>query len=167
MSDPGSRRRAVFDVHVFVRAVARGHSAFAGWPSPPPASDNPFADCLGIANDAREFSLWVSERVLVDGVRVLRRGFGWGPQECEDYAALIVEIARASGGGIVEPTVLVNECEDHEDNRILELALAVAADLIVSGDVHLTSMSPWRGIPIITPRDFVSRVDAARRARRR
>ena len=162
-------RRVVFDVNVLVGAVVGGNSPFRSWPSPPPVSDNPFADCVGIVNDAKEFALWLSEHVLVNVVRVLTDpdAYGWEIDVAEEYAALVVEIVEASGGAIVEPDVRVTDCVDHEDNRILELALAANADLIVSDDAHLTSMSPWRAIAIIRPREFASRTDAARRAGRR
>ncbi|MEX2557153.1 MAG: PIN domain-containing protein [Actinomycetota bacterium] len=130
-------------------------------------SDNPSADCLGIVNDAREFALWLSEHILVNVVRVLIEGYGWEPAPTEEYAALLVEIAEASGGDVLEPAVAVTDCPDFEDNRILECALAANADLIVADDVDLTSMSPWRGIPIVRPREFAARVDAARRATKR
>jgi predicted nucleic acid-binding protein len=61
----------------------------------------------------------------------------------------------------------VGDCPDWEDNRILDLAAAVGAFMIMSADTDLTSMSPWRGRPIIEPPQFASLVDAARRARRR
>ena len=59
------------------------------------------------------------------------------------------------------------DCADCEDNRILELALDTGAILVVSNDADLTSMSPWRGIPVLRPREFASRVDAMRRTMRR
>lgn len=166
---PTDVRRAVFDVNVLVGAVAGGNSPFRSWPSPPPRSDNPYADCVGVINDAREFSLWLSEHVLVNVVRVLADpdGFAWDLDRAEEYAALLVEIADASGGDVIATDVRVSDCEDHEDNRILELALTAHADLVVSDDAHLTVMSPWRGVPIIRPREFAGRVDAARRAQRR
>jgi predicted nucleic acid-binding protein len=77
------------------------------------------------------------------------------------------EIVQASGGRIIEPRVRVNDCVDYEDNRILELALASGSVLIVSSDVHLLEMSPWRGIPMLRPSEFAARVDAMRRAMRR
>lgn len=154
---------------MLVGAVAGGNSPFRSWPSPPPTSDNPFADCIGIINDAQEFGLWLSEHLLVNTVRVLTdlKGFGWDLEVTEEYAGVLVEMAEASGGEILEPAVSVSDCPDYEDNRVLELALACSADLIVSDDEHLTSMSPWRGIPIVRPNEFTSRVDAARRAIRR
>ena len=161
------RRRVVFGVNVVVGAVATGNSPFRSWPSPPPVSDNPYADCLGIANDAREFSLYLSEHVLRNVARVLVEGFGWELDRVEEYLALVVEIVDASGGSIVDPAVPVSDCADYEDNGILELALASSADLIVSDDTDLTSLSPWRGIPVLRPREFTGRVDAARRAGRR
>jgi hypothetical protein len=47
----------------------------------------------------------------------------------------------------------VGDCPDWEDNRILDLAAAVGAFLIVSADADLTTVSPWRGRPIIDPRN--------------
>jgi predicted nucleic acid-binding protein len=163
-----SRRNVVFDINVLVGAVAGGNSPFRSWPSPPPVSDNPYADCLGIANDAKEFALFLSEHILVNVVRVLIQGYGWESARAEEYAEILVEIAEASAGAVVDPAVRVSDCSDFEDNRILECALAAAADLIVSADMtDLIAMSPWRGIPIVLPKGFASRVDAARRARKR
>ena len=54
------------------------------------------------------------------------------------------------------PNDLVTDCADPSDNRYLALALACAAAAIVSVDEkHLLPMSPWRGIPILRPAEFV------------
>jgi predicted nucleic acid-binding protein len=76
-------------------------------------------------------------------------------------------MAEASGGGITDPPQAVGDCADWEDDRVLDLAVAAGAFLIVSADADLTSMSPWRGRPIIEPQQFAALVDASRRARRR
>jgi predicted nucleic acid-binding protein len=91
----------------------------------------------------------------------------WSRERALAYLQVLREIADASGGGIVEPEIQVDDCSDYEDNRILELALASGSILIVSDDGDLLTMSPWRGIPIIRPSEFAGRVDAMRRARRR
>jgi predicted nucleic acid-binding protein len=159
--------RVVFDVQVYVRAVVSGNAPFRSWPSPPPTTGNPSADCLGIANDAREFAVFLSAHILENIVRVLidpHEGFGWDSDVAAEYAGLLVEIAVASGGGVASPEAHVNDCDDWEDNRILELALDCDAQLIVSADSDLLDMSPWRAIPIIHPGEFASRVDVARRA---
>jgi predicted nucleic acid-binding protein len=62
---------------------------------------------------------------------------------------------------------LVTDCRDWEDNRILDRAAEVGSLLIVSDDVDLTSMSPWRSTPILRPREFAAKVDGMRRHRRR
>jgi predicted nucleic acid-binding protein len=76
-------------------------------------------------------------------------------------------VAGFSGGGITDPPQTISDCPDWEDDRILDLAAAVGAFLAVSADADLTSMSPWRGRPIIEPPQFASLVDASRRARKR
>lgn len=171
VSEERSVQPVVFDVNVFIDAVVTGQDSFESWPSPPPTSGHFAADCVGIVNDAVEFSLWLSPHVLTNIERVLvalesEGGFEWESQLVEDYLDVLVEMTEAGGGGIIEPDVAVRDCGDYEDNRILELALACQAVLIVSNDSDLLHMTPWRGTAILTPHDFASRVDAARRARR-
>lgn len=158
-----------FDVNVLVRAVVEGNSTFSSWPGPPPTGPHPAAECVGIINDAREFSLYLSPHILANVVRVLADpdGYRWPIGRAEEYVAVLAEIVEASGGEIIEPQVRVSDRLDYEDNRILELALASGSLLIVSSDADLLEMSPWRGIPVVRPEEFVSRVDAMRRASRR
>jgi predicted nucleic acid-binding protein len=159
------------DVNVFIGAVAGGNDAFRSWPSPPPVRGNLAANVVGILNDAREFSLYVSEHILANVLRVLTApppdGYGWAVERAEEYVELLVEVAEASGGAVVEPGDIVTDCADYEDNRILECAAASGSVLIVSDDTDLTSMSPWRGTPVLTAGEFVKRTDAMRRGRRR
>ncbi len=159
------------DVNIFVSAVVGGNDTFQSWPSPPPVRGNLAANVVGILNDAREFSLFISEHILANVVGVLTGpfpdGYGWAIERAEEYVELVVEIAEASGGGLIEPTEIVTDCPDYEDNRILECAAASGSLLIVSDDTDLTSISPWRGTPIVTAADFVKRTDAMRRGRRR
>jgi predicted nucleic acid-binding protein len=157
----------VFDVNVLVQAIASGNSPYQSWPSPPPTSGNPFADCLGVVNDAAEFALWLSPHILDNTVRVLMMIVGTPKEEADDYREILAEMAEASGGGLLTPPRTVHDCPDHEDNLLLDLAAEVGALLIVSEDTDLTSMSPWRGVPILRAREFVGRVDAMRRHRRR
>src|SRR5262249_40267199 len=152
---------------VFVAAVTGGNDSFYSWPSPPPIRGNLAANVIGILNDAREFSLFLSEHVLANVTRVLvnpaPNGYSWETDKAEEYVALLCEIAEASGGKVVQSTDTISDCEDHENNRILECALSSGSVLIISDDIDLTSMSPWRGIPVVTTADFVKRTDAARR----
>jgi len=45
-------------------------------------------------------------------------------------------------------------CRDPKDVPILRLALAVHADLLVTGDQDLLSLKEIRGVPIVTPAQF-------------
>ena len=157
----------VFDVNVLVLAVSLGKSPLRSWPTPPPVSGNPAADCLGVVNDATEFALWLSPHVLENTVRVLHDRADWSKEDADGYARILMRLAEHSGGGTLVPPRTVHDCSDYEDNLILDLAVETGAFLVVSEDSDLTSMSPWRGTPILRPREFATRVDAMRRARRR
>jgi predicted nucleic acid-binding protein len=157
----------VFDVNVLVGAAAGGNSPFRSWPSPPPTSGNPYADCLGIIVDAAEFGLWLSPHILDNTARVLTEGLKWTDGKVELYLRVVTEVTDHSGGGIIDPPSTVHDCHDHEDNRVRDLAAEVGALLIVSENADLTSMPPWRGTPILRPREFASKVDGMRRHRRR
>ena len=58
----------------------------------------------------------------------------------------------------IEPTTPVTECRDPKDNPFLELAIAAMADVLVSSDVHLLEMHPFRGVQILQLTDFKQQV---------
>ncbi|MDP3765803.1 MAG: putative toxin-antitoxin system toxin component, PIN family [Nanoarchaeota archaeon] len=45
--------------------------------------------------------------------------------------------------------------EDPSDNIIMESAVEGKADFIVSGDQHLLKLKEYKGIKILTPREFL------------
>ena len=49
----------------------------------------------------------------------------------------------------------VRECRDPKDDQILDVALNGRADVIVTGDEDLLALHPWRGIAIVTPREYL------------
>lgn len=159
----------VVDINVLVDAVTGQESdaTFESWPNPPPVRGDPASNALGVLNDAREFALWLSPHILDGTGRVLREYFGWSRTHAAQYLDVLERIATRSGGATIAPEVVVSDCEDWEDNRILELAADSGAVLIVSSDCHLLDMSPWRGTPILAPSTFVAKVDAMRRAQNR
>lgn len=158
----------VYDVNLLVTAVAAGNSPFRSWPSPPPVSGNPSADCVGIIVDAAEFSLWLSPHILSNVERVLTELLKWEPSQADAYTQTLMTAAEHSGGGLISDVPrTVHDCPDHEDNLILDLAAEVGALVVVSNDTDLLSMSPWRGTPIIEPKAIAAKVDAMRRHARR
>jgi putative PIN family toxin of toxin-antitoxin system len=48
--------------------------------------------------------------------------------------------------------------EDPTDDRVLECALACKSKTIVSGDHHLLTLKQFRGIRILTPREFLQTI---------
>lgn len=51
----------------------------------------------------------------------------------------------------------VHECRDPKDDKFLDVAINGQASCIVSGDNDLLVLDPFRGIEILTPRDFLER----------
>ncbi|TEU16768.1 MAG: putative toxin-antitoxin system toxin component, PIN family [Anaerolineales bacterium] len=50
---------------------------------------------------------------------------------------------------------------DPTDDMVLACAVEGQADLIVSGDHHLLSLGEYQGIPIVTAREFLERLQTA------
>lgn len=48
----------------------------------------------------------------------------------------------------------IAECEDPDDNKFIECAMAGNCRIIVSGDKHLLKLSGFRNIDVLTPRRF-------------
>lgn len=46
-------------------------------------------------------------------------------------------------------------CEDPDNDKFLECAIAGKSKLLVSGDKHLLKISRYKGIVIVSPRNFV------------
>ena len=55
----------------------------------------------------------------------------------------------------VEVDTVITACRDPKDDKFLALALDGQADVIVTGDQDLLILHPWRGIPVLSPRDFL------------
>ena len=55
----------------------------------------------------------------------------------------------------VEITERISACRDPTDDKFLELAVNGRADWVVSGDADLLVLSPFRGIPVVSPAIYV------------
>ena len=66
-------------------------------------------------------------------------------------------VALLKEAEMVEITETITDCRDAKDNKFLELAVSGKADCIVSGDADLLVLNPFREIPILTPREFLTR----------
>jgi uncharacterized protein len=98
----------------------------------------------------RQFTLLVSPAILREVAEVLRQDLGWQESEIVAQLKLISRVAD-----IVVPTISLQVVKaDPDDDKFLECAVYGHADLIVSGDRHLTSLKSFRGIGIVRPVDF-------------
>lgn len=53
------------------------------------------------------------------------------------------------------PGETIQDCRDLKDNKFLELAVEAKARCVITGDKDLLVLNPFRGIPILTPSDFL------------
>lgn len=150
-----SRVQVVIDVNVFISAFDSAESAHQSALQVLQAVDDP----------DQNYALWLSGHILWNVEDKLINKKGMRAAAVRDYVEDLKSIAVDSGGGYLNPDRTVFDCiDDDEDNRILDLAATVNADLLIANDRHLTSMSPWRGRPVVTSRQFTEL--AARNATR-
>jgi putative PIN family toxin of toxin-antitoxin system len=101
-----------------------------------------------------EWTLLVSKDAVHELIRVLAYDkFGLKPEEIEPIVTDLIEISESvevkSKIGIIKG--------DPTDNIFLSLAKDGHADVIVSGDHHLLDLRTFRGIPIMSVRQFLSK----------
>jgi predicted nucleic acid-binding protein len=51
-------------------------------------------------------------------------------------------------------------CRDSDDDLVLATAVAAGAELIVTGDDDLLVLKEYEGVAIVSPRQFLERLDA-------
>ena len=56
-------------------------------------------------------------------------------------------------------TERINVCRDPKDNKFLEVAVVSRADVVVSEDEDLLVLHPFRGIPLVSPAEFLELLD--------
>lgn len=53
--------------------------------------------------------------------------------------------------------ISITVCDDPDDDKFIECALAGKCEIIISGNKHLLKLSKYRGVAILALRDFVDR----------
>lgn len=133
---PGGLLKVVLDTNVYFSAFGRARGApFELWQSAV----------------RREYILLISPAIIRELAGVLRTDLKWPEAEILALLKLVVRVAT-----IVEPKLAFQViAADPDDDRILECAFAGKADLIVSGDRHLTRLRSFQAIGIVRPVDFL------------
>jgi putative PIN family toxin of toxin-antitoxin system len=106
-----------------------------------------------------EFELCVSIESVNELEKVLHRDHFNVYVDLESRLTLL-ETVRVDAQFVLVPQSIQDEthgsCRDAKDDFILALALSARADAIVASDHDLLVLSPWRGITILTPAQFVA-----------
>ena len=128
--------KVVFDTNIYISAIL-----FGGNPR----------QCLELARE-KSFELFSSKAILLELSQKLQGKFHWRKEEVKETIEGILVFAKP-----VIPKAKVNIIKDApKDNRILECALEVEADYIVSGDKkHLLSLGKFQNIPIISAKQLL------------
>jgi uncharacterized protein len=69
----------------------------------------------------------------------------------------IIEFIIIHGQLIDTEDVRLSVCEDPDDDKFLECAVAGQCDIIISGDKHLLRVSGYNDITVLSPRNFVEK----------
>lgn len=82
------------------------------------------------------------------------RRFGWDPQRIEKALDRLKAMAQ-----VLEPRGRLDAIRaDEKDNRILECAVAAAAEVLVTGNMkHIRPLGRFRDIEILTPRELLDK----------
>ena len=128
--------RVVADTNIYVSAIVFGGTSEA---------------ILALAR-AGVADLLVSPAIQKELRSVLRRTFGWTVLQVREALAEVNTVAS-----LVKPSVRLSGILTYDqDHRILECALAAQAQFLVTGDKkHLQHLKTFRGIRIISPREFL------------
>jgi putative PIN family toxin of toxin-antitoxin system len=127
--------KAVFDTNIFVSAFAI------------PGGRAEAAILRAVEGDVR---LVISRAIIHEALDILARKFDRNQEELARVAVYLSEIAE-----IVAPRLRLKTLRDEPDNRILECALAGKADVIVTGDQAMLRLGTFRGIRIMSLKDFL------------
>lgn len=94
--------------------------------------------------------LFFSKPILDELLGVLARKFSRDKEELSRVALLVSEL-----GVTVRPRQKLRVVKDEPDNRVLECALAGHVDAIVTGDQALLDLREFRGVRIISLREYL------------
>ena len=67
----------------------------------------------------------------------------------------IIELVTVHGQFVDTKNIDITVCEDPDDNKFIECAIASNTKIIVSGDKHLLKIKEFKGIKVYKPLEFV------------
>jgi len=128
--------KVVFDTNILVSALVfpggRGEEALAN-----------------IVEERDELIL--SKPILDETLGVLARKFARDPDELARIALFLSDLGKT-----VKPRLRVEVLSDAPDNRVLECAVAGRAHAIVTGDKALLALGVYRGIRVLSLKEYLA-----------
>ena len=99
--------------------------------------------------------LFISPAIQKELQSVLGQTFEWEEFQVREALDEVTSLAT-----LIKPSAKLSGVVSHDpDHRILECALAASADYLVTGDKkHLQPLKTFRGIEIVSPREFLNRI---------
>ena len=97
--------------------------------------------------------LILSKAIIRELLTTLSRKFSRDGEELAHVAVFLAEISE-----LCQPTRKVRVLKDDPDNRVLECALAGHADAVVTGDRAMLSLRQYKGIEILSLKDYLARI---------
>ena len=128
--------RAVFDTNIFISAFVIPGSR---------------AETALVKVAEGEVQLAISPAIINEVLDVLARKFDRHIEELARVAVYLSELAE-----VVTPRRRLKVLRDEPDNRILECAITAKAKMIVTGDQAMLALGEYRGIRIMSLRDFLA-----------
>lgn len=103
--------------------------------------------------------LHTSDEVLATVAGKLQDEYDWLSGPTDEFLNWIYDLVETSGGMVVErgSTIPNHQQDDREDNRVLGEALDTPARLLITNDRSFVEAGSFRGVALITPRDFLKR----------
>ncbi|KPK19675.1 MAG: hypothetical protein AMK69_24020 [Nitrospira bacterium SG8_3] len=132
--------RVVFDTNILISALlGRG----------------PPTEALMIALKGK-VHLVTSMELFSEFLEVMRRNKFGIPRNVQSRFATVIYILSDFVESLERVDIITI---DEADNRILEAALEGKVNYIVSGDKHLRKLKEYKGIKILSAREFINKVD--------
>ena len=99
-----------------------------------------------------DVTLCLTNAIIEEYIDVLKR---MGIADAEELRELLLLFRKQYNCVFTNRTSSIKVCVDDDDNKFIEAAVALNAEVIISGDKHLKSLKQYAGILILPPKEFI------------
>ncbi len=94
--------------------------------------------------------IFLCEGILKEIREKLTKKLRVSPSAADEF----IKVLRSNSRILKPETVVRGVCRDPNDEMIIGLVVPAKADFIVSGDKDLLALGKYKGVPVVTPRQF-------------